>query len=316
MRIPLLLPVWTILLLGWITGSSEAQFSWAMRHGLPRFGQAGPAVLLLALSGFSFIVAAIYIMNQIADVESDRINHKLFLLPHGILSIRTAWVITFVCLTIGISLGALAGTRFLVVFGLSIVLGTLYNFPPASLKDRAWGGVAANCLGHGLLTYFVGWLAAKSGQELTVGVLSEGLISAVSPTLANGAVFLATTIPDVQGDAATGKRTFCVRYGPRTTARMAALLCLGAFVSAFAMEYNGWVMIAPAGVSLMLFGWLAITGQALVAFRTFRWPVVLLSVTVFLMVPLYGILVAGTFLISRMYYRYRFGIRYPTLSAQ
>ncbi|MBD3242891.1 MAG: hypothetical protein GF331_20025 [Chitinivibrionales bacterium] len=311
LRIPLLVPVWTILLLGWITGSPDASI-WSLSSS------ASGAVTYLwpALIGFSLVVASIYVVNQIVDIESDRINHKLFLLPHGIVSVRTAWVLALLCLGGGMAIGWMLGPGMLAIFVASVLLGVAYNLPPASLKNRAVGGVAANSLGHGMLTYLVGWYAAKQGVACDWSLLQTGLVSSLSPAFANGAVFLATTIPDAQGDSATGKQTFCVQYGKRATAVAAALFCVAALTTALLMEHNRLVMVVPSAISVMLFFWLAVSSRREVAFQAFRWPVVLLSLAVFMMVPVYGVMLACTFLASRAYYRHRFGIEYPTFKSK
>jgi 1,4-dihydroxy-2-naphthoate octaprenyltransferase len=143
-----------------------------------------------------------------------------------------------------------------------------------------------------------------------------GLVSSLAPACANGAVFLATTIPDAHGDRETGKTTFCVRYGERASAVTALLLCAAAFASSFWMQHNMWIMCVPAGLSLPLFAWLAVSPRREAAFQTFRWPVMLLSITVVVVVPAYGVLMAATFLVSRAYYRLRFGIDYPSFKSK
>ncbi len=314
LRIPLLVPVWTIMLLGWITGSPDA---------CPGGGLAGgvwnaPCVytLWLSLAGFSLVVAFIYVVNQIVDIESDRVNHKLFLLPHGIVSVRTAWVLAVVCVTAGLGLSALAGWPLLVLFALSVLLGVFYNLPPVRLKDRPIGGVVANCLGHGSLTYLVGWYAANCLTADPFEVVRAGLLASVSPALANGAVFLASTIPDAEGDRVTGKMTFCVRYGLRSTSVSAALLCAGSLAAVLLMPYHRWVMGGTATVSLLLFAWLAVSERREVVYKAFRWPVLLLSVVVAVMVPMYAVALLVTYVVSRVYYRLRFGIEYPTFKSK
>lgn len=311
LRVPLLVPVWTVLLLGWITGR-EGVGLWTGRGG--RYPES--PVLWIALVGFSLVVASIYVVNQIVDIESDRINHKLFLLPHGIVSVRAAWVLAVLCALAGMALSPLLGVGGIWVFALSIVLGILYNLPPASLKNHALGGVLANSLGHGMLTYLVGWFAAHCGSPVDWALLKVGLISSLSPAFANGAVFLATTIPDADGDRATAKNTFCVQFGQRATAITAFVFCAAAVATAFMMEHNALVMVIPSAVSLVFFAWLAIAGKRQVAYQAFRWPVVLLSVAVFVVVPVFGVMLLTTFLASRLYYRYRFGIEYPTLKSK
>jgi 4-hydroxybenzoate polyprenyltransferase len=314
LRIPLLVPVWTILLLGWVTGRPDAAPGGVVVTG----AWDGPCVDMLwrALAGFSLIVAFIYVVNQIVDIESDRINHKLFLLPHGFVSVRTAWVLALLCATGGMAIAATTGLPMVVLFALSLLLGVLYNLPPLRLKDRPVGGVIANCLGHGSLTYLVGWYAAHCMYADTAAVLRNGLLASISPALANGAVFLASTIPDSAGDKATGKVTFCVRFGSKATSISAALLCAGALAAVALMPYHQWVMGSTAVVSLMLFVWLASSGRREVAFQAFRWPVLLLSTALALYVPLYGLALLATFALSRAYYRWRFGIEYPTFKSK
>ncbi len=309
LRIPLLVPVWTILILGWITGSPQASI------GNLWFSLGSPS-LWKALAGFSLIVSSIYVVNQIADIESDRINHKLFLLPHGLVSVPAAWVLAIVCAISGLILGYTLSNWMFLLFIAGLLLGYLYNLPPVSLKNRAFGGVLANALGHGMITFLVGWVAAKGSFEFSFAAASIGLISSLSPSLANGAVFLATTIPDAPGDSKTGKRTFCVAFGPKTTALTASLLCLFSLGSSFFMENHFWVMTIPAAISMIFFANFAFTARIDSAFNSFKWPVFLLSAFVALFVPIYGLLILITFVGSRFYYKWRFGIEYPSFSAK
>jgi 4-hydroxybenzoate polyprenyltransferase len=309
LRVPLLVPVWTVLLLGWVTGRpSGGPLSLALGTDIYH--------LWLVMGGFSLVVASIYVVNQIADIDSDRINHKLFLLPQGIVGVGAAWVVAGICACAGIALAVHLGLAFVALFAASLLLGVFYNLPPARLKDCAWGGVIANSLGHGMLTYLVGWCAARGGAALDSGALWAGLLSSLAPACANGAVFLATTIPDAGGDRATDKRTFSVRYGEGATARVAAVFCAAALLLSWTMQYNAWVMAVPSALSMVLFVRLALRPERQIAFSTFRMPVALLSIAVAVMVPWYAVMVGVVFLGSRYYYRLRFGIEYPTLKSK
>jgi 4-hydroxybenzoate polyprenyltransferase len=312
LRIPLLAPVWTILILGWITGNSQAHLGGSFFHDRT----TTESQMWIVLIGFSLIVASIYVMNQIADIESDRINHKLFLLPHGIISVKIAWILAVVCAVSGMLFSLFFGPILIVLFSISLLVGILYNLPPARLKNHAWGSVLANSLGHGMLTFLVGWYIAKFGSVLDYATLKAGLLSSIAPSLANGAVFLATTIPDEAGDKQTGKKTFCVQYGQKATAIAAAIACLGAFGFSFTMEFHFWVMMIPSAISLIFFAYLALSPRQELAFRSFKWPVFLLSAFVTMYMPVYGILILVTFFGSRAYYRRRFGIDYPTFKSK
>lgn len=313
LRIPLLAPVWTILILGWITGTENIHpgGNWFANVDNIHLNS-----LWIVLIGFSLIVASIYVVNQIVDIEGDRINHKLFILPNGFISIKTAWILAAFCTVLGMIIGLLYDWVLTFLFTLGLITGILYNLPPAQLKNHAWGGVLSNSLGHGMITFLVGWYSTKSDLPISVSLIRDGFISSIAPALANGAVFLATTIPDADGDKLTGKCTFSVKYGEKVTAIVSAILCFGAFLFSFLMENHFWVMAVPAGISLLFFFIFAFSTKREAAFKAFKWPVFLLSAAVALYVPEYGILILLTFFCSRLYYRWRFGIEYPTFKAK
>ncbi len=313
LRIPLLAPAWTILILGWISGNQHVHIGGSF---VGNNAENSAINLWTILTGFSLIVASIYVVNQIVDIESDRINHKLFLLPNGIISVRTAWVCAFLCAIVGIGISFFYDVVILLLFISGLLLGYLYNLPPFQLKNRAWGGVLSNSLGHGMVTFLVGWYASKIGTSIEPQIFMKGLLSSISPALANGAVFLATTIPDADGDQLTGKKTFCVKYGEKTTAITAALFCFGALGFSFFIENNFWVMAVPTIISMIFFTSFAFLTKRDLAFKTFKWPVFLLSLSVALFVPEYGILIITTFIGSRVYYQKRFGIEYPTFKSK
>jgi 4-hydroxybenzoate polyprenyltransferase len=313
LRIPLLAPVWTIFILGWITGTEKLTIGGRFFTVL---NQAVFNQLWFILIGFSLVVASIYVVNQIVDIESDRINHKLFLLPHGFISVRTAWILAIFCATSGFLIAISKDFVLMVIFCLSLLLGFFYNLPPLSLKNSAWGGVVANAMGHGMLTFLCGWYCAKYPETLSMTMIKHGLISSIAPALANGAVFLATTIPDAEGDRRTGKKTFCVKFGTAITARTAAILCTGACISALFMENHYWVMLLPSLISLFFFIFFAYSLKTEIAFKAFKWPVFILSTAVAFYIPEYGALILLTFFGSKVYYKWRFNINYPTFQAK
>ncbi|NLD93770.1 MAG: UbiA family prenyltransferase [Fibrobacter sp.] len=313
LRFPLLAPVWTIFLVGYITGNEACRIG-GVFYNADLYKSVLHAWIIL--SGFSLVVASIYVVNQIADIESDRINHKLFILPNGFVSIKTAWILASVCALSGLLIALAYSKVLLILFSLSLVLGYCYNLSPVSLKNRPIGGVTANALGHGMIAFLTGWYSVHPFDSFSLPLFIQAVISSLSPSFANGAVFLATTVPDAEGDRSTGKVTFCVKYGEKTTATASAVLCVVALITSFFMLYNAWIMIATSLVSVIFFIYFAFTTKKEYAFRAFKWPVFLLSAAVVLFQPEYGVLIILTFFGSRLYYKWRFNIEYPTFKAQ
>lgn len=311
MRPTLLIPVWTILALGWITGGDQSPFTSWIGGGIP--------LGVLTLS-FTAIAGFIFVLNQIADIEGDRVNGKLFILPEGHISVPFALTFAGILLVSGVAIPFLflkditAG----VIILLSALLGFGYNIKPFSLKDRPWGGTWANFFGHGVLTYYVGWYAAllESGTSATTEELLWGCLYALSAGFANGAVYLTSTIPDADGDKRVGKHTFAVKYGARKTALTAAIFVTLSLGFSFILPYNGWVMWITALLSTILF-WLFYSNMKIEnSFATFRWPVVFLSVVMTLYIPVYALLVLFVVFVSRYYYKKRFNLNYPALGSE
>jgi len=186
-------PVWTIALLG------SAQ-SWD--PGRPLSEWTFLVVQLWCLFG------AVYVLNQIADIESDRINRKLFFLPEGIISQRAARVFTITLNVIAVLLGALFGVEYLGLTIVIILLGFVYSLGHRPWKNKPVLGFLANVIAHGLIVFAMG--AAFAGAYNP-----HIWIHATAYACAVGAVYLATTVADVPGDRASGKRTIAVAIGGR-----------------------------------------------------------------------------------------------------
>jgi len=286
-------PVWTIVLL-------------AAAQGEQSFLSSLSVVSLRTWAGLAwcfFLFGGVYIFNQIFDIESDRLNDKLYFLPRSILSVRSATA------QYGLFTGlALAGGWWMgeVWFCTSVaiaVLGVAYSLPPIRLKDRPFGGLLANAIGHGTLVYYLGSALGRPDSVPVWGASS-------SYALAVAALYVLTTIPDRAGDEITGKRTISTRFGPRAAAVIATVFVLGAGVAG--IFHDQWPLVISAGVSLPFFA-------ATAASQTFCGSAVrvaLLSLSFFACLAFwpYVFVLVVLYLSTRWYYRRRFGVSYPRMS--
>jgi 4-hydroxybenzoate polyprenyltransferase len=313
-RPTLLVPVWTVLFLGWVTARDRNFFDLSLDFSSP-FSK-----MFLA---FTAVVGYIYIVNQIVDRESDRINNKLFILPNNHVSVHFAGFFAGALLVFSLLLSwfYLDLLCFLIIL-LAAILGFFYNCRPFKLKDRPWGGFIANSFGHGVLTYYAGWYVAHLsftyGADLSqpFGIPAIGFVYALSAGFANGAVYLSSTISDLEGDKKVNKRTFTVVYGIKNTSLLATICVCFSFLTAFLIPYSSWTMIIPSAICVPLFFSLYKTQKIENAFKTFRYPVVILSIMTSVFVPAYAVLVIATVIISRIYYKKRFNYEYPSFSKE
>lgn len=295
-RVPLLAPVWTVFLYGAAKGRVSSA--------------SGPDFTIPLFVAFSLLVGSIYIMNQIFDIESDRLNNKLFILPAGRVRLPTAWTMAVISMVFPVmtafGYGRIAGSVFL----LSAVFGILYNCRPFELKNNASGGLLLNTFGHGFLTFAAGWFSVAGPQR-------DFWLPAVVVSLANGAVYLCTTIVDVEGDKRADKKTFAVRFGKRWTAVTALIMVTGCLVTSLFIDPLRWVLLSTAAVSFPFFIAAAASLKRFIIFKAFKVPVFIFTCCIMVLFwKWYPALILITFWGARLYYQKNFNKCYPTFKSE
>lgn len=305
LRPTLFFPVWTVFLAGYFAHDHHANFAKS-----PIFALFSNWPLIewhqLSVGGIlTLLLGGVFIINQIADVENDRQNNKLFLIANGYISIKNvAWEAGFL---IGISLVAalfhsmIHGLLFLILF---IVSGIFYSIKPFSWKDRPILGLVTNAAA-GLLVFLIGWAVYDS-------IILNSVYYAIPYVLAISSVYLYTTLPDVEGDQSTGKITFGVKYGFKATTISALILEFSSCLISFWLR--DWVIFFPAIISLPLFVLVVIRQQMKDVFKAIKLPIFFLSMTICCKCPIYLLFVLLIFFFSRWYYRRRFNLNYPSFS--
>lgn len=293
MRPSLFVPVWTFLLLG-------------NHHSLPKIPTLIPSgSVVLALVSYTMLSGGIYILNQLYDRKSDRLNRKLFLIPEGHVGIWSAILQTTVLLAAGIVLSVFFFSRtYLFFVAASVALGIVYSVPPLKLKAKAVFDALANGLGYGFLNLGVGWLAA--------GCLSPRMLEISLPyVLAVAAVYTSTTILDISGDKKAGDRTTGVWLGPTRASYLSMILMVSSLLVSIVVK--NYVCLVASSIALPFFILSAVRVSVRSTLLSVRLGTPVLVVITCILYPLLGCLLAAGFLVTRWYYRNRFGIVYPSI---
>lgn len=290
LRPTILVPVWTFFLLGAAHGAGPDPI---------------PAGRLLAgIACFTAMMGAVYIVNQITDRESDRANDKLFLLSHGIVGLRGARIEAGALAAVAVAGAALLSSAFLVLLGVGLLLGLGYSIEPVRLKRRPALDLAASGLGSGVVNTLAGWTA--------VGAPLSGLGALAPYPFAVAAVHLMTTLADIEGDGAFGLRTSGVALGKGRGA-VAAVVLMAVSAAAAAAAQNQTALIC-AVVSLPFFIYAGRRGSGADS-RTVLLPAraatLAYSLAAAFSFPGYLLWLVAVLALTRLYYRRRFGIRYP-----
>ncbi len=290
----LLVPVWTIYLVALHYHHSLAKETFDLLD-------------VASLSALSLAFAGAYYINQVYDIESDRLNNKVGFLPRGLIR-PEAMLAAFVTVSLA-GLFVAGGVSFwmLGLVAQIVVLSWSYSAPPVRFKDRPVSGPLANGWAVGLVTS----LSVMPRQSLDrLGLL--GWDNPVYFFLAVVAVTIITTIPDRDGDSATGKRTLAVHLGARWSLAVAAV-CLGAAVAvAWRSGYPALVYAALFALVVSLFALAAPTTRLILLAA--KVPIVVLTLMACAFYPFYLLFLVALILGTRIYYHKRFGIVYPTIA--
>ncbi|MEN0006289.1 MAG: homogentisate phytyltransferase [Bacteroidota bacterium] len=170
---------------------------------------------IFALSWLSCMGANIYIvgLNQITDVEIDKINKPYLPLASGAFSMRTGYAIVIASVLLSLIIAFYLGRYLLLTVIVSLVLGTAYSLPPIRLKRfHFWAafciiairGVVVNLF---LFLHFQDWVNQSDTIPPVIWLLT-GAIFLFSVTIA-----WFKDIPDLEGDRLHKIRTLPVRLG-------------------------------------------------------------------------------------------------------
>jgi 4-hydroxybenzoate polyprenyltransferase len=185
-------------------------------------------------------------LNQIYDLEIDRVNKPKRPLPSGRLSLRDAWGFTWVSYVIALVLAWLVAPKgrhecFWLVF-VAVICTYIYSVPPLRTKKRGiWANVTI-AIPRGVLLKVAGWSSVK-----TIIGLEPWYIGAIFGLFLLGA---STTkdFADMEGDARGGCRTLPIIYG----VRRAAWMISPSFVLPFLMISAGaWAGILTGHFALL-----------------------------------------------------------------
>jgi chlorophyll synthase len=233
----LLIPVWSYFLYGYYFGQlllPVQKHTFILSLPLLRYPVQIMYGLnihaLLFLFAFSLLVGGIYILNQIADIETDRKNPGFPLLAREIVSKRTAIIETVILFLCSLTFAFFIEGRSLVLFVPALVLGYTYSMPPFRWSGKPVLDFISNAAGYGCLTFFLGWMASGNQQW------EKMFLHALPYCLLMVAGSIASTIPDMPGDAMEHKMTTSLWLGIRKSSIIAAVALAGAATAGFLLH--------------------------------------------------------------------------------
>lgn len=212
--------------------------------------------LMACLAGNIYIVG----LNQIEDVEIDRINKPGLPIAAGEFSAKDAWWIVGSAGAVSIVLASLGGLFLLATVLISLMIGTAYSTPPLRLKRFPfWASlciltVRGAIVNLGLFLHYSDQLGLPLAIPGKIWVL-VGFIVVFSIVIA-----IFKDIPDIEGDRRFNITTFTVRLGQARVYQLARLILTGCYLGSLAIlpwieGVNAPFLVITHVTLLSLFWW-------------------------------------------------------------
>ena len=179
-------------------------------------------------------------INQLEDVEIDRINKPELPIAAGELSVPAARRIVALCAVVPVVLAVTQGLVELVSVGAALVIGAAYSCPPVRLKRYPAVAALSITVVRTLIVNLGVWLhfAATFGGDTSLAGVPAAVWALTALTLPYSfAIAVLKDVPDIEGDRAYSIRTFTVRLGAEK------VFAIG--LSALALAYAGMILLGP-----------------------------------------------------------------------
>jgi len=168
-------------------------------------------------------------LNQVIDVELDKINKPELPIASGELNIETAKKIVVISGIIAVGAAAILHWVLLLLIIVILILGITYSVPPIQLKQHHLPAALAITIVRGVLVnigmaiHFSGMLQETFAIKPVIYPLTI-FISAFSLAIA-----WYKDLPDRAGDAHFGFKTFPLLYSPKTALYLGATFVMAAY---------------------------------------------------------------------------------------
>ena len=218
------------------------------------FGSIPPFSIAI-LSAFVAVFCSLLgvnLLNQIADIEIDRINKPHRPLPSGKISKRTAIIITISLYAISLLAAAVVSVSTLFLISIYLIIGVGYSVRPIRFKDRFLLSNISIAICYNFVNFLIGWVIFKPLTAAPFPLLT--LLFAYDVIAINAKDYF-----DVEGDKLHNAITLPVLLGTKRALEVNWIGYAAVFSAFIALGSSG---VLPAYILIlgivMLFGTAAI----------------------------------------------------------
>ncbi|XP_030497505.2 2-acylphloroglucinol 4-prenyltransferase [Cannabis sativa] len=218
--------------------------------------------LMFKILSFTLVILCIFVstsgINQIYDLDIDRLNKPNLPVASGEISVELAWLLTIVCTISGLTLTIItnSGPFFPFLYSASIFFGFLYSAPPFRWKKNPFTACFCNVMlyvGTSVGVYY----ACKASLGLPANWSPAFCLLFWFISLLSIPISIAKDLSDIEGDRKFGIITFSTKFGAKPIAYICHGLMLLNYVSVMAAAII-WPQFFNSNVILLSHAFMAI----------------------------------------------------------
>ncbi|MEA5498972.1 homogentisate phytyltransferase [Limnoraphis robusta] len=226
------------------------------------------ALTAILVSWLACLCGNVYIvgLNQLEDVEIDRINKPHLPLASGEYSPSQAKAIIITTGILALILATLQGKFLLATVGISLAMGTAYSLPPIRLKRFPFWAALCIFTVRGVIVNLgiylhLSWVFSGKLPEYIPSLTPSILALTLFILVFTFAIAIFKDIPDLEGDRKYNISTFTIRLGTVSVFKLARWVLTGCYLgmifSAFFLQawLNPIFLVSSHVVILALLWW-------------------------------------------------------------
>lgn len=221
-------------------------------------------LLLLLLSLIIGISCNIFIVgiNQIADVNIDRINKPYLPIPSGEMSMREAKIIVYTTLLLGLILALYVSVFLFFIILLSTAIGWSYSVPPLHLKRHYLSAAFAITFVRGVLINVGGFMVFNHIVNKSISLPENVKILSAFIIVFSVVISWFKDLPDIKGDSKYRIKTLAIVYSPKSTFIIGNIFIILMYLLTIFLKYLDFINseIPSFQTAVLLYGHILLLG--------------------------------------------------------